>query len=383
MPVPKTKINPDQRPYQRKLRPLDRKNLPFSTYQNKNYIDLSHNDYLGLSQDQELIELAKKALQDYGNGSGGSRLLGGDHPVFHDLESLIASTYQKQAALFFNNGYQGNLAVFKGLFGPDDIVFADKYVHASCLDACLLAGVQLKRFAHQNMQHLEKRLKQYRKKGLKALIVSEALFSMQGDFSPLNDLIALKEAYDCQLMVDEAHSLGVYGPNGLGCSAHYLRDIEFIFGTFGKALGSSGAFVTCSLTEKQTLLQKSRPFIYSTALPHPVMAWNRAVFIKLKELSYLREKLIKNAHHLRIKAETLGFHHLGESHIIPLRFSSTEACIKARDLCLKKGFFTHAIFPPTVPEGQCQLRLSLNSTLHDDHFDRLKQLLIDLKEVDS
>ena len=201
MPAPKTKINSDQRPYQRKLRPLNRQNLPFSTYQNKNYIDLSHNDYLGLSQDQELIELAKKALQDYGNGSGGSRLLGGDHPVFHDLESLIASSYQKQAALFFNNGYQGNLAVFKGLFGSNDIVFADKYVHASCLDACLLAGVQLKRFAHQDMQHLEKRLKQYRKKGLKALIVSDALFSMQGDFSPLNDLIALKETYNCQLIL--------------------------------------------------------------------------------------------------------------------------------------------------------------------------------------
>ena len=383
MPDLKTNLEKDQRPYYKKLRPLDRKNLPYSFYRGKKYIDLSHNDYLGLSQDTELIKVAQKTLKEYGNGSGGSRLLGGDYPLFHNLETLISKSYQKESALFFNNGYQGNIAVIAGLFGPKDIIFADKYCHASCLDACRFSGVQLKRFAHQDMQHLENRLKRHRKKGRKSLIVSDALFSMQGDFCSLKSLILLKKEYDCQLMIDEAHSLGVYGLKGLGFSFNVQNEIDFIFGTFGKALGSSGAFVTCSMTEKQQLLQKARSLIYSTALPRPVISWNYAAFLKIQKLGHLREKLIQQANDLRLKAQKTGFENLGNSHIIPLRFSKADTCLKARDLCLNEGVFTHAIFPPTVPDGQSQLRWSLNVMLQDVHMEKLQLLLPKLRSLES
>ncbi|MEK9657718.1 MAG: 8-amino-7-oxononanoate synthase [bacterium] len=359
----------------RSLRPAEFRNGIYCQRGGISYIDLSRNDYLHLSQHPDLIDAARNMLEQSGMGSTGSRLLSGDYTQFHDLERDVAAFCRHESALLFNSGYQCNLSLISTLFGPTDIVFADKHIHASLIDACRLAGVTLKRFSHLDLSHLESRLSTYRSLYQRALILSESLFSMDGDTADIPGLIALKTRFDCQLLIDEAHAFGVLGDSGRGLAASYSGDIDYISATFGKALGSVGAFVACSESVRKQLISSARGFIYSTALPLPVIAWNHAALRLLPDLDARRSHLFVLADWLRSHCQRAGFTRLGNSPIIPLIFDSPDACKGVVADLANIGFHASAIMPPTVPANACRIRLSLSSGITQEILQPLTNYL--------
>eukprot|EP01047_Picozoa_sp_COSAG01_P000008 COSAG01_NODE_1_length_100484_cov_170.446142_8_plen_370_part_00 len=357
MPDHKTKeIKANTPVFQRSLKPAQQHEGAYCYIENKRYLNLSSNDYLGLSQEPPLIKIAQDTLEQYGMGSTGSRLLSGDFESHHALEKALAQYYQQEAALLFNTGYQGNLAVISSLFNKHDIIFADKHIHACCIDACRLAGVTLKRYAHLDTTHLERLLQTHRKNHTQALILSESVFSMDGDSANITQLIALKKEYNCQLMIDDAHGFGVF-------PALNNPDIDLLTATFGKALGSFGAFLICRDVIKQRLINQARGFIYSTALPLPVVAWNKAALALLPDLNNRQTQLLKLADWLREACEQAGFRHLGNSHIIPLIFDNLTTCKALVAQLNKIGIQTNAILPPTVAAHACRIRISLTALI--------------------
>ena len=344
------------------------------------YVTFTSNDYLGLAQDLGLAEAATQTLVTSGMGSGGSRLLGGDTDLAHGLEAHLSEALGAESALVWASGYQTNLGILSVLADKQDIVFADRFIHASWVDGVRLAGTRIQRFRHNDMTHLEALLKRYRGSCRRAIILVESLYSMDGDCAPLAALCRLKDAYDTLLVIDEAHAFGVLGPNGFGCWASYRQDacgIEravpfqrhpkppvcgnaetgvFIVGTFGKACGAYGAFVACDTHWRQAFIQSARSFIYSTGLPLPVLAWNLAVVSQFSRYRALREKLWSNVAFFRDKIKALS--PLGTSMIVPilLKEGTADAVVLAlRDL----GFWVACVRYPTVPKGQSRLRLSL------------------------
>ncbi|MEK7376298.1 MAG: 8-amino-7-oxononanoate synthase, partial [Candidatus Margulisiibacteriota bacterium] len=251
----------------------------------KKYIDFSSNNYLGLSNHPKIIEAAKNAIDKYGAGSLGSRLLSGSFDIHDELEAKTAEFKQKEAALVFNTGYQANVGIISTLAGKKDMALSDKLSHASIIDGIRLSGASHFRFKHNDMAHLEDVLKRERKRFRHVLIISESVFSMDGDLAPLKQLAGLKKKYDCLLFIDEAHATGVFGKTGAGLiEQERLSDkVDLIMGTFGKAMGSFGAYLACSRLMKNYLINACRSFIYSTALPPVVIAANIAAIDAVKK----------------------------------------------------------------------------------------------------
>ena len=292
----------------RELRPAAIRRGGLIRFGGKEYIDLSSNDYLGLSNHPKLIKAAKKALETYGTGSGGSRLLSGDLEICHQLEKKIAEFKGKEAALVFNSGYQANVGILSALYGEGDVIFSDKLNHASIVDGLLLSGAKFFRFRHNDMTHLESLLGKERPKFKHALIITETIFSMDGDRPDLKSLVGLKERFDCAIMVDEAHATGIFGKNGSGVvEEDGLTDkVDLIMGTFGKALGSFGAYLASSREIIDYMINRCRSFIYSTALPPATIASNLASIELIKEEPHRRRDLLKKADHFRASLKEKG-----------------------------------------------------------------------------
>jgi 8-amino-7-oxononanoate synthase len=314
---------------------------------------------LGLSEEPALQKVLGQAVLEKPWGSTGSRLLSGDYDVFHSLEEALAKFTGRESALVFNSGYQVNVGVASVLVSKGDIVLADRLAHASLLDGARLSGAKLVRYRHNDLGHLRSLLEHHRKENHRALLVSESLFSMDGDFAPLDALIDLKKEFDCQLLVDEAHAFGVFGPEGAGLTKS--KDVDVVVGTFGKALGSYGAFAACSAALKERLIQSARSFVYSTALPPALIEWNLAALKMAGGLANRRETL-------KTSWEILG----GESPIVPIRIGEVEATVKKAEELREKGFWVLPICPPSVPAGEARLRLSLNWFLAKEVIRELK-----------
>src|SRR3989338_2603151 len=229
----------------RNLRPVSGRREGRIKVEGKEYIDFSSNDYLGLSSHPRLIKSAKKAIDEFGTSSSASRLLSGDLTLHHQLEEKIAQFKNKEAAMVFNSGYQGNLGIISALFTKGDCIFSDRLNHASIIDGILLSGARFFRFHHNDSRHLESLLKKERARYRKALIITETVFSMDGDKCLLKDLVRLKEKYNCEIMVDEAHATGIFGASGSGIVEEQglQAQVDFIMGTFSKALGGFGAYL--------------------------------------------------------------------------------------------------------------------------------------------
>jgi len=334
---------------------------------NKELFDLSSNDYLGLSNHPKLKEASIKATQQFGAGSCASRLLSGDLEIHHELEDKTAILKGKEAALVFNSGYQANLGIISALYKNGDAVFADKLCHASILDGISLSKARLFRFRHNDVDHLESLLKKQISKFESCLIVTETIFSMDGDRPPLKDIVELKEKFNCCLMADEAHATGIFGKNGSGLVEEQgLTDrVDLIMGTFGKALGSFGAYVAASKKIVNYLINTSRSFIYSTALPPSVIAANLAALELLKTEPFRRKILCENAAYFRHQLSSRGFEIKSSSQIVPLIIGETEKTVALSMLLTGKGYWALPVRPPTVPAGQSRLRFSL--TCHHDH----------------
>jgi len=364
----------------RTLHPASKRIKENIYFRDKACIDLSSNDYLGLSAHPALKDTFIKAAKNSGISSSASRLLSGDSEMFHILEAKVASFKKTDASLIFNTGYQANIGIISALFGKKDAVFSDKLNHSSIIDGILLSRAKMFRFRHNDTSHLEYLLQNERHKYEDALIITESVFSMDGDLSPLDELAILKDKYGCKFMVDEAHATGIFGESGAGLSENLtLRNkIDIIMGTFSKALGSFGAYVACSSCIKKHLINASRGFIYSTALPLPVIAANIASLGLIKKEPFRRKSLLENSACFRDRLKGLGLDIRGCSQIIPMVIGDSEKTVLISEKLQEKGYWALPIRPPTVPRGEARIRFSLNYYHKKDMLEKLVDEISDI-----
>jgi glycine C-acetyltransferase/8-amino-7-oxononanoate synthase len=332
-------------------------------------LDFSSNDYLALSQHPQLIKASREALERYGVGVGAARLMSGDLALFHQLEREVADFKGCPAALLFGSGYMANVGMIPALVGRGDVVFTDRLDHASIYDGCRLAGARLLRFRHNDLEHLESLLNKERGTG-RGLVVVESLYSMDGDIAPLAELVELKNRHSCLLMVDEAHATGLYGEQGGGLiqAAGLEGEVEVVMGTFGKALGSYGAYVAGSQTLRDYLINRARSFIYSTGLPPAVVGASLAAVKLVRSSPDLRQQLAEKAAYFKECLRAAGLPGTaGPSHIVPVMVGSGTIALSLAEECCRQGLFATAIRPPTVPEGTARVRFSV--TIHHQKAD--------------
>ena len=340
----------------RDVKDFEGKDEKYIYYKGQKLLNLSSNNYLGFADNKNITEeFLNYAGDKYSFGSASARLLTGSLPVYKELEELISTIFNKERTLLFNSGYHANVGINSSIAGKGDVIFSDKLNHASIIDGMRLCDGKFFRYPHKNIQALEKLLIRERKNFNNAVIVSESVFSMDGDIADLQKLVELKEKYNCILILDEAHAFGVFGKNGLGVTETLgITDkVDLIVGTFGKAIGSMGAFVTGKKTLIEYLTNKARSFIFSTSLPPINIAFSK--WIIEKKLPYTYEK--------RKKMLSIGQKAGSESHIIPVVIGGNKETVDTCNVLYHNGFFTLPIRPPTVPEGTSRLRLSLTTDI--------------------
>lgn len=334
----------------------------------REYVDFSSNDYLGLSSHPALAAAAREALDRYGVGSGASRLMSGDLAIHHELEECVAAFKGSEAALVFNSGYQANTGIIPAMFGRKDAVFADQLCHASQLDGAILSRAKLLRFRHNDPEHLDRMLEKHRGAFDRALVMTESVFSMDGDLAPLAALLAACRRHRCQFMVDEAHATGVFGPQGRGFveASGLAGQVDLVMGTFSKGLGGFGAYLASSRTVIDYLINTARSFIYSTALPAPVIAADLAALRLCLSGETRGEELLLRAGAFREALRRNGWTVGGESQIVPVVVGDSAIAVSLSKMLEERGFLAMPARPPTVPEGSARLRFSLTAA----HTDR-------------
>jgi glycine C-acetyltransferase/8-amino-7-oxononanoate synthase len=353
----------------RSLRTVDGQG-PRAVVDDRDVLLLCSNNYLGLAGHPALLEAAAAATWRYGAGSGASRLVSGTLPPHAWLEERLAAFKGTEAALLFNSGFAANTGILQGLFGPDDIIFSDELNHASLIDGCRLSRARTVVYPHGDIQALERLMasETLHRKG-RWLIVTDGVFSMDGDIAPLPALCMLKERFDALLMVDDAHGTGVLGPTGRGTAEHLgcLGRIDLQMGTLGKALGCAGAYLAAPRVVIDTLVNRSRPFIFSTSLPPSVPAAAMAAIdiIESSEGVSLRADLHRNralfaGRLIEAELDLLN----SATQIVPVLVGEPAPTMAITRCLLDDGIFLQGIRPPTVPEGTCRLRATVMAT-HD------------------
>jgi 8-amino-7-oxononanoate synthase len=321
---------------------------------------LCSNNYLGLADHPRVREAAAEAAMRYGAGSGASRLISGNMTIHRRLEEALAEFEESEACLLFGSGYLANVGVVSTLAQEGDVVFSDALNHASIVDGCRLSRAETFVYDHCDVGHLEWGLQQAEGRG--ALIVTDGVFSMDGDKAPLREIVELAHRYDARVMVDEAHGTGCVGPGGRGLVAELglEDDIDVVVGTLGKALGSYGAYVLCGETMANYLVNSARTLIFSTALSPPSVAAALAALELLREQPRRVEKLQRNGRVLREALSDAGVPvEAGDTPIVPLIVGEAQTAVAASDRALERGIFAPAIRPPTVPPGTSRLRLAV------------------------
>ena len=348
---------------------------------------LCSNNYLGIAEHPALMEAMLVATRQYGTGSGASRLVSGTMPPHAALEERIAFFKGSAAALLFNSGYAANTGILQGLFGPDDVIFSDELNHASIIDGCRLARARTVVYPHCDVAALaELMAEEKRQRKGRWLIVTDGVFSMDGDKAPLAELCDLKEEHDALLMVDDAHGTGVLGKGGRGTGEYFdcLDRIDLHMGTLGKALGCAGAYLAAGQVVINTLVNNSRAFIFSTSLPPGVPAAAMAAFdlVDSEEGRLLRNKLEANRKQLAGLLTAGGMDLLGSTtQIIPVLSKDPEPTMKMTARLLEDGIFLQGIRPPTVAPGLCRLRATAMASHDPADLERAaKQILAVHKE---
>lgn len=350
----------------RNLKNFEKKDEKYIYYKGKKLLNLSSNNYLNIADNQAITqEFLDNVGNRYSFGSASARLLTGTLPVYQELEELLSSLYGKESALLYNSGYHANVGISSALNQKGDVVFSDKLNHASIIDGMRLSDGKFFRFPHNDMHALEKLLERERKNFNNAFIITESVFSMDGDIEDLKKIVELKKKYNCIMIIDEAHAFGVFGEKGLGVAEELgiVDDVDLLVGTFGKAIGSMGAFVTGSKTMIDFLINKSRSFIFSTALPPINIAFSK--WIIETQISKTAQKR-KNMLNL---AKKFG----SQSHIIPVVIGENKDTVDLCELLFHNGYFTLPIRPPTVPVGTSRLRLSLTADIREEELQTLKE----------
>lgn len=350
----------------RNLKNFEKKDEKYIYYKGKKLLNLSSNNYLNIADNQAITqEFLDNVGNRYSFGSASARLLTGTLPVYQELEELLSSLYGKESALLYNSGYHANVGISSALDQKGDVVFSDKLNHASIIDGMRLSEGKFFRFPHNDMHALEKLLERERKNFNNAFIITESVFSMDGDIEDLKKIVELKKKYNCIMIIDEAHAFGVFGENGLGVAEELgiIDDVDLLVGTFGKAIGSMGAFVTGSKTMIDFLINKSRSFIFSTALPPINIAFSKWIIeTQIPKTAQKRKNMLN-------LAKKFG----SQSHIIPVVIGENKDTVDLCEVLFHNGYFTLPIRPPTVPVGTSRLRLSLTADIREEELQTLKE----------
>jgi 8-amino-7-oxononanoate synthase len=348
-------------------------------------VDLCSNDYLGLAQHPKLRESLIHAVTNATRvGGTASRLLSGQNVAWHDLEEEFASFVGSESSLYFGSGYAANLGLLTTLAGPDDVIFSDALNHASLIDGIRLSGARKHIYAHRDLNMLESLLIQYRDDWGRKLIVTETVFSMDGDVAPLREMVSLAERYNAGIIVDEAHATAVHGPDGRGIAAGFA-DAENIVArvhTCGKALASAGAFVCGSRSLKEYLVNHARSFIFTTAMPPYVAAQIRAALALASTMNAERTALQRSADRLCAALRAQEWDTAASAtQIIPVIVGQNEAALSAAEFLRREGFAVRAIRPPTVAAGTARLRFSLTAAIGERDLVRLGESLQRWREL--
>ena len=342
-------------------------------------LNLSSNDYLGLGDDKALLEGYGSQFRKSSHAmtSSSSRLLTGNHPLYDQLEKALALLYGRESAMVFNSGYHANIGILPALCNRHDLVLSDRLNHASIIDGMKIAEAPYQRYRHRDYEHLEELLSEARGKYRQIFIVTESVFSMDGDLADLSRLVALKEQYEAILIVDEAHGVGVFGERGLGLceTAGIVQQIDIITGTFGKALASTGAYAVMSSLVREYLLNTMRSFIFTTALPPVILGWSLLTLHQQSAMSSDRAALLKLASRLRSELILHGFDVPGESHIIPVITGANDLSVALAARLRSAGFLCMPVRPPAVPENGARIRISLRSILQWEDIARIPEII--------
>ncbi len=337
-------------------------------------LNLCSNNYLGFADDERLKDAAIEAIKQYGVGSGASRLVCGTMKLHRALEEKLTEFKKTEACLVFNSGYTANVGIISALVKRGDIVFCDRLNHASIIDGIILSRAELRRYPHRDVNALAEMLEKTTCSG-RRLIVTDSVFSMDGDIAPLKELCELSKKHNCLLMIDEAHATGVLGENGRGalehCGLEDKKDTIIQMGTFSKALGGFGAYVCARQDIIDYLINHSRAFIYTTSLPPSIAAANIKALEIIQDESYLRQRLHENIELVRRSLRGFGFEIASDpTPIIPLMTKEPDVTMEFSKRLFEKGFFVQGIRPPTVAQGQCRLRLTVMATHRHKELER-------------
>jgi 8-amino-7-oxononanoate synthase len=336
---------------------------------NRSVLDLCSNNYLGLAHDHGIAEATVRAIRAGGLGAAASRQISGTGTLHRAAETRLASFMQLPAALLFGSGYAANVGAIPALVDDHSVVFSDRLNHASLIDGCRLSRARVHVYEHLDCEHAERLLRAHRSDGTTALVVTESLFSMDGDIAPLAELRALCDRYDAGLYVDEAHALGVHGPRGRGLCAAAAVKPDLVIGTLGKAFGVSGAFVAGDAGTVRLVENRARSFVFSTASPEALAAAAIAAVDVVASADARRAVLAAHAIRIRDGLEAIGYRvTAGASAIIPVHVGDAEATMRLSSRLFAAGVFVHGIRPPTVPPGSSRLRVTPIATHSDDQI---------------
>lgn len=364
----------------RTLVPIDSEQSTILKQDGKSFLHFSSNNYLGLTHHPNLKSAAISTTEQWGVGGGASRLVSGNSRRYVDLEACIARFKQTESALVFPSGYAANIGSIGTLVQKNDLILADRLCHASLIDGARLSGATLRIYRHKDTEQLAKLL-QKRSARVKTLILTDGVFSMDGDISPLPELLRIAEEHDAVVYLDDAHATGVLGPHGRGTCDHFgLSNSRIVqMGTLSKALGSLGGFIASDRSLIDYLVNKARSFIYTTALPPSVLAASIAGFDLIKKTPEIRKQLWHHTIRVRKQLNELGFNTCGsETPIIPILIGKTETALAFSRKLLEDGIYIPAIRPPTVPDGTSRLRISLMATHTDE---QIQYLLFTLEKI--
>ncbi len=361
----------------RKLRTfgLGKKVFEFTNDKETNLIDLCSNDYFGLSRDKDIIKAAYETSLSQGLGSGSSRFISGTREVHQLLENELAEWLNQDKVLLFPSGYQANIAAVQALANRKSIVIADKLIHNSLLTGVRASGAKLIRFLHNNPRDLKLKLSNFSNKAKSILVIVESLYSMEGTLAPLKEIISICQEYKAELLVDEAHALGIAGTDGKGLCNEFPKSVTMISGTLGKSFGSGGAFLACKEVLGEKLIQNSDPFRYTTALSPSLTAGALKALEKIKYSNWGLE-LLDLSKKWRDEIIKIGkFKVQGDCHILSIIIGDENETLRFQEYLEKKGFLAIAIRPPTVQIGKSRIRITIRKTFNQEILNKFIEAL--------
>ena len=350
----------------------------------KIYYQFASNNYLGLTTDAKITNSVISAIKKYGNGTGGSRLVTGTSNLHSKLESDIAKFKKTDDAIVFSSGYLASIGTISSIMNKDDIIFSDELNHACLIDGARLSRSKIVIYKHSDMKDLESKLKKFKASNGKKMIISDSVFSMDGDIAPLDSIVKLSKKYECISMIDEAHATGILGDTGSGASEMFgVQDkIDICMGTLSKAIGSVGGYIAGSTDLIDYLKNRARSFIFDTSLPAGALTASIGAIKLIERQPSIRDDLNNNIQYIQDFLASSSFNYLKSvTPIIPIIIGDEEKALECSRFLLKNQIYVPAVRPPSVPKGQSRIRVTLMATHKKKHIDKIIKVMENLEKI--